>query len=470
MPDNASIKSNLAKAPNAPSVFVPLRFIMAGVVSLLAAVVLLLLRPSVLTTYHYNQHVIAMTHLVLLGWVCSVVMGAVYQLVPVALEARLFSERLARWQFVFHVVGFAGMVWMFWTWNMKQVGHFGSVFAFGAGLFIYNVVRTLLRVPRWNVIATAIASSVFWLGMTVLVGLSVAAGKCAYEFETPLTQAGVMRTVLQGLQGVGAFMGRFDQLGAMHAHAHLGVLGCFVMLIIGVSYRLIPMFAVSSLQSPRRAAWSVWLVNAGLAGAFLSVLLRSPFKMVCGGVIATGLVIYGIEIRAILRARHRGALDGAVRQFLVSLSLLLPVAGLGLVLAWPGLPLTAMTGQLETLYAFLAVFGVVSGAILAMLYKIVPFLVWFGRYSQLIGRQKVPALAEMYSAPVQSASGVIYLAALGITGAGIVAASERLVLAGQLVLCVALGLFVWNMTLVLRHLFKPRLAAPPMTVAIQAKA
>jgi hypothetical protein len=405
-----------------------------------------------------------------LGWVCSVVMGAVYQLVPVALETRLFSERIARWQFAFHVVGFAGMVWMFWTWNMKQVGHFGSVFAVGAGLFIYNVVRTLLRVPRWNVIATAIASSVFWLGVTVLVGLSVAAGKCAYEFDTPLTQVGGMRTVLRGLQAVGAFMGRFDQLGAMHAHAHVGVLGCFVMLIVGVSYRLIPMFGVSHLQSPRRAAWSVWLLNVGLAGAFVSVLLRSPLKLGFGSVIVAGLFLYGLEIRAILLARHRGILDGAVRQFLMSMTLMVPVAALGLVLAWPRLPLTALTGQFETLYAFLAVFGVVSGAIMAMLYKIVPFLVWFGRYSQWIGRQKVPALAEMYSAPLQSAGGLCHGVALALCALGIVLASEWLVRAGAVTLCIALGLFLWNMTLVFRHFLKPHIAVPAVGAILKANA
>jgi len=87
-------------------------------------------------------------------------MGAMYQLVPVALETRLHSERLARWHFVAHLVGVAGMVVMFWTWNMKQVGHFGSVFALGVGLFVVNLVKTLRTIragtslrsrlpPRW---------------------------------------------------------------------------------------------------------------------------------------------------------------------------------------------------------------------------------------------------------------------------------------------------------------------------------
>ena len=141
-----------------------------GMLALFTGVGLLVLRPEMLATYHYNQYVIAATHLFVLGWICTIVMGAMYQLVPVALETKLYSEKLAAWQFAFHLVGFTGMVWMFWTWNMKQVGHFGSVLRVGVGLFVYNIARTLLRVPRWNVIATAVASALGWLSLAVCVG------------------------------------------------------------------------------------------------------------------------------------------------------------------------------------------------------------------------------------------------------------------------------------------------------------
>ena len=130
-----------------------------------------------LAGYHYNQYVIAATHLFVLGWICSVVMGAMYQLVPVALETKLYSERLARWQFVFHVVGFVGMVWMFRVWNMEQVGHFGSVLAVGVGLFVYNMARTLWRVPKWNVTATAVSAALAWISLAIIPGLSIAAAK-----------------------------------------------------------------------------------------------------------------------------------------------------------------------------------------------------------------------------------------------------------------------------------------------------
>src|ERR1039458_5491153 len=82
----------------APSVTLPLIFTMTGLLALCAGIVWLVVQPSILATYHYNQNVIAATHLFVLGWICSVVMGAMYQLVPVALETKLYSEKLAACQ------------------------------------------------------------------------------------------------------------------------------------------------------------------------------------------------------------------------------------------------------------------------------------------------------------------------------------------------------------------------------------
>src|SRR5215831_1522514 len=208
--------------------------------------------------------------------------------------------------------------------------------------------------------------------------------------------------VIHGLRSVAGFVARFDAISAMHAHAHLGAVGFFTILSVGVSYKLIPMFTLSEVQSPRRAACSVVLLNIGLVGTFLTVLLRSPWKLASGLVIVAALALYGWEVRAILRARKRKAPDWGIKYFLTAVALFAPLAVLGIVLTWPGLPLTPFTGQLENVYGFLGLIGVVTLAIIGMLYKIIPFLVWFGRYSPQIGRAKVPALADLYSTRLQA--------------------------------------------------------------------
>jgi hypothetical protein len=449
-------------SPHAPSVTLPLRFMVTGLLALLTGMALLLLRPEMLATYHYNQYVIATTHLFVLGWICTIVMGAMYQLVPVALETKLYSEKLAAVQFLFHLVGFTGMVWMFWTWNMKQVGHFGAVLTVGVGLFVYNIARTLLRVPRWNVVATGVASALGWLTLAVCAGLTIAIGKCTYEATSALAPGNPFGAVLHGLKSVAAFTARFDQIGAMHAHAHLGALGMFIMLIVGISYKLVPMFTLSDLQNRRRAAASLALLNVGLLGSFVTILLRHRLKFAFALVVVAGLACYGIEIAAILRARKRRTLDWGLKYFLTAIGLLAPLSVLALVLSWSGLPLTALTGQLENAYGFMGLLGVVSFAIIGMFYKIIPFLVWYGSYSRQIGLNKVPSLADLYSPALQAFGYWAYLAGLTTTAIAIVLANTVAVRCGCALLALSLGTLALNVIKILSHLVRPRIA--PLTL------
>jgi hypothetical protein len=463
---NPSPARTVATSPlsgaNAPSIALPLMFTMTGLLALGAGVAWLVLQPDILATYHYNQYVIAVTHLFVLGWICTVVMGAMYQLVPVALETRLYSERLARWQFAFHVVGFVGMVWMFRVWNMTQLAHFGSVFAFGVVLFVYNMARTLRRVPKWNITATAVTAALVWLSLAITAGLSIAAAKCDYESAMEQSPPAFVVVMLHGLQSVGGFVAHFDPMSAMHAHAHLGGVGCFTMLIVGVSYKLIPMFTLSELQSRRRTAWSVALLNIGLAGSFVTILRRSPLKPAFALVVVAALAVYGWELRAILRARKRRVLDWGIKYFLTAIMLLWPLSVLAVVLSWPGLPLNKFTGQLENLYGFLGLIGVITFAIIGMSYKIIPFLVWFGRYSRQIGRARVPSLADLYSARLQALGYWTWLAGLAATSGAIVLSSATGVRIGCGFLALGVAALALNVGRMLAHFFKP--AFQPFTL------
>ena len=428
----------------AASVRLPLCFVLVGVLSLLVGGGFLLAQPDLLATYHYTPHMLAVTHLFVLGFISSIVMGAMYQLVPVTLEVQLHSERLVKFQFVAHVLGFAGMVWAFWDFNMARVGIFGSVLTFGVGLFVFNLARTLATVKGWHAIKCGIASALFWLSATVLAGLLLVATK---------------------FWGFSPFL----PLAAMHAHAHLGVIGAFVLMIVTVSYKLVPMFTLSELQSERRAWWSVSLLNLGLLGAFAAILWQSPLKFAFAAVTVVALVIYGWEILAILRARNRRTLDWGMKYFLTAIALLIPLSAVALVLSWSRLPMTSFTMQLENVYGLIALLGLVGLAILGMLYKIVPFLVWFHSYSRQIGRAKVPALADMYSVPLQIAGYWTYLAGLVVSGAATACSHETGIRWGCGLLALSLGIFAVNMAKILAHFVRPKIEAFTKKASTPAK-
>ena len=425
-------KATLA-AEHSPDVTLPLRFMALGLVSLLTAVGWLAFRPDLVVGYHYGPVFISITHLVVLGFVSSIVMGAMYQLVPVTLETRLHSERLAKIHFVCQLVGVPGMVAMFWIWNPKQVGHFGTVFGLGVGLFAWNIARTLRRAPRWNAVAYGIASSTIWLTLTMLAGLFLASAKCWPQIN------------------------RLEPVASMHAHAHLGVLGAFVVLLMAVSYKLVPMFLLSDLRSESRARWAIHLLNAGLLGLVPTMALRSPWKLAFAGIVVAGLAVYAVELAAILRARKRRSFDWGLRSFFTALALLAPLSALGLFLGWPGLEPTEFTSRLENVYGFVAVFGVVAWAIWGMLYKILPFLVWYRAYGGVIGRSKVPALHEMYSHGLQAAGYWTYLLGLAGTVTAQLLANETVARWNWLLLVASLGCFAVNAGRIVGHLIHPQL-------------
>ena len=87
-----------------------------------------------------------------------------------------------------------------------------------------------------------IRSSLVWLGVGVLIGISM------------------------------AFDPRF--LAFRPAHMHANLLGFVSMMIFGVAYHVIPRFTGNPLRSPRSAALHVWVANAGLAGMVSGFLLR----------------------------------------------------------------------------------------------------------------------------------------------------------------------------------------------------
>jgi cbb3-type cytochrome oxidase subunit 1 len=441
----------------ASSVKLSLAFVLMGLSAFVIGVTWLAVSVPLLGTYHYNQFVIAATHLFVLGWISSVVMGAMYQLVPVALETKLFNTRLAWAQLVCHGIGFIGMVWMFKEWNMKQVGHFGSVMALSVVLFVYNITRTLLKTPKWTITASAIAAALAWLCLTVTMGLFVVAGKCFSEMLDIAPATGLPGALERVVKSMGGFIQRFDAISAMHAHAHLGGIGFFTMLIVGVSYKVIPMFTLSEIQSRHRAAFSVALLNLGLAGSFVTILLRSPWKLAFAVVVIVALALYAIELAAILGTRKRRSLDWGIKTFLTAVALLLPMSVLAVVLSWPGLPLTILTGRLENLYGFLGLVGVVSFAIIGMLYKIIPFLVWHGVYSKKVGLAKIPVLAELYSEPLQIAGYFTFLFGIAGISAGILMGNAFALRFGAIFLAASVGTLWLNVAEMISHFVRPEI-------------
>ena len=78
------------------------------------------------------------------------------------------------------------------------------------------------------------------------------------------------------------------------------------VLIIGIGYKLVPMFLISEIQNPRRAWASLWVVNLGLAA---SAITRRQGEVVDTGVAVIRPVRQGQAIRVERDAAMQGRDD-----------------------------------------------------------------------------------------------------------------------------------------------------------------
>jgi hypothetical protein len=102
------------------------------------------------------------------------------------------------------------------------------------------------------------------------------------------------------------------------------------------------------------------------------------------------------------------------------------------------------------------IFLFVTMAIIGMLYKIVPFLVWYKAYSGSIGLRKVPALSDLYSTRLQVVGFWIYGAGLACTVAAILAGHGTGVRIGCSLLLASVSVLIVNLGVMMSHLRRPR--------------
>src|SRR5574341_250176 len=242
-----------------PSVWLPLRYLIAGQASLFLAVLLVLTHAEDLLDFYYQGRVLAITHLVTLGWITTTIMGASFLVAPLVLSVPLYSERLGRWQFPPLVVGMAVMVYHFWTGHYGGLGGGALLVLVATAVFLVNLGLSLRQVSRKDVAIPYLVAALVYLGATVFLGN------------------------LMALDKVFDFLGG-QVLATIRGHAHLAALGWVSLMILGVGHKMIPLLTALTAEEGRRSRRRFWLLNAGIVGLFLALVTRSrwvvPFSMV----------------------------------------------------------------------------------------------------------------------------------------------------------------------------------------------
>ena len=321
-------------------------------------------------------------HLLVIGWLLLLVLGALFQFVPVITTLPLGSQAAALVCLVAVEGGLLGMIAGFLgvagvapglAWLLPAGG---GVVTSGIAIAIGNLGVPLARARPRSLPGRMVATGLAFLVATVTLGLlfgSVLSAPAAVPALAPI-------------------------LGGVGEHALAGLGGWFTLTAMGVSYKLLPMFmlAPEDRGALGRAAHIVGTtgfavaVLAGLAAIWLPI--AGIVDLCRAGDLAIGLavVLYLWDVRRIYRERKRVSIELHNRVAIGAFAFL----GVAVALA----AIAAAVHRLDAIapsLVFLIVFGWLGGLGITQLYKIVPFLAWLVRYGGRLGRGPVPRVQDL---------------------------------------------------------------------------
>jgi hypothetical protein len=229
-----------------------------------------------------------------------------------------------------------------------------------------------------------------------------------------------------------------DTDSILKAHVY-AVLGGFVLLtIMGLSMTLLPMFSLAHGfdETPIKRGFNYVTVGVGLVfiGAVVGIDTLLWFGYIST---AMGVLFYMQQIYLIYTLVVRKEMDIWAKSMIFGFSSLIGSLLLGIISFLPN----ANEAWLHASLWFFMV-GFIGFLINGHLYKIVPFLVWFERFSPLVGKEKVPMLHEMY--PKAQANMMFWYSSIGtvLGGLGLMFESDLLFKSGASLMMIG-GIFLY---------------------------
>ena len=407
---------------------VVLPFYMYAALSFLAATILLFISTTAFTQHYFHPQILAVTHLMALGWGTMIILGASHQLVPVLIEAKLYSNKLAFASFVLAAIGIPLLVYGFYFFNLGWPSKWGAILI-NAALVAYmvNLAVSMAASKNENVHAFFVFTAALWLLLTTIVGLLL-----VFNFSENILPK--------------------DSLHYLPLHAHLGIIGWFLLLVIGVGSRLIPMFLISK-YSNTKLLWVIYSLVNGALILFVIIFLyftNATLYLIPVAAVLSGIALFIYYCYNAFKQRIRKKADEQMKISLLSVCMMaLPVIVLFIIVG------CIMAGnvnpQLVTMYGFIIFFGWLTAIILGMTFKTLPFIVWNKEYHLKAGLGKTPNPKDLFSSRVFNAMGIFYL--LGFFGfvAGLYFANDWVLKVATIFLLITSVLYNWNVLKLFIH-------------------
>lgn len=359
---------------SSPRLNIPLRFLVTSpIFVLIAGFFLLWYGPQALSS-RWGGSTLALVHLFTLGALANVMCGAMLQILPVATGVTILATRLTAW--VTHIC--------------LSVGTIALCLGFVTLMpMAFNIASLLLTIGiMWFVIAT--------LGGFWRYRKNTTKGAPTIIFAVRLAVISLFVAVIIGLALAGS-IAAYNPLPrhTTDLHASWGLFGWVGLLIIGISFQVIPMFQVTELFPKFITRWLALVIFITLVffsvNNFSNHLVKTELAMLLASATLFAYLVYAAVTFDLLRMRKRPLADTTTifwRTSLASLGLCLPF--------W--------VAQIAGVYDFsvtlgtLFIVGFAWSAVNGMLYKIIPFLLWYNTQRNLkIALRVVPKVKQFIS-------------------------------------------------------------------------
>ncbi|MCP4295935.1 MAG: hypothetical protein GY786_10040 [Proteobacteria bacterium] len=359
----------------APPEDIPIRFFLTAPLFGLIAGVLVMSKGITLFQSNWSLETIALTHLITLGWLGMIMFGAFYQMIPVLVGGTVPKVHFSRWLHLLLVAGIIIFIVSFFSLHSGEFNLGTGLFKVAVFLLVLSIVGIITQLiyavfkVDFNNRPTVIAMRISLICLTVTLILGVTfVGNLSYWWILP-----------------------WDRINMTAIHITLGLFGWVGSLIMGVGFHMIPMFYLTPSFDLETAYRILRLHSISLIlipTALIFGLSANWILIAAGpGLIAVGLFV--VNLFRLIKQRKRKFMDSTLKFWQFGLTLL-PISLLSVISAQ-----LHHSSNLTLLFGvfFILGFGVMTTN--GMLYKIYPFLLWFHRYSHLIGKIKVPLLQDI---------------------------------------------------------------------------
>ena len=378
------------------------------------AIGLVWIAPELAIGAYPSPRVAGITHLFTLGWLTTTIFGALYQLLPVALGAPLRSVRVAHASFCTFAPG-AGLFAAGVATSAPVLHHVGiALVAVGIVLAVGNLALSLPRAPSRDVTWWAVAMALAFLASTLVLGVVL-----LHNLHTGFLAEARVRMLA--------------------THLHVALIGWALMMMVGVSHRLLPMFLLSHGGATRWTKRSLALLAAGVALLPVGLALQQPAATwTAAALLEAGVGCFVWQALAFHRARVRRQIDVGMRYAGTALGFLLVSALLGAAVLVAG----AAHPRLATAYVVVGLLGGIILYVMGFFYKIVPLLAWTVRYRDRMGTGTAPTVAQTFSARVAHVQLAVMALGVCLLATGVGFASVHVTRCGAVLFLAGVILFL----------------------------